>query len=91
VHIIAVVRCEDTSRQDRLQSIRGWDEDLIATMESWQWSEEDKMNACHIIIENNGSLEALNQSVDKFIEAIQRVRAKKLQQTVESITALWSE
>lgn len=91
IDIIAGVRCEGNSRQNRLQNIRGWNEDLIATMDSWQWSEEDKMKACHIIVENNGSLEALNQSVDKFVEAVMRVRAKKLQQTVEAITTLWSE
>ncbi|MCT4534142.1 dephospho-CoA kinase [Halodesulfovibrio sp.] len=91
VDIIAGVRCDTEARQGRLQNIRGWSDDLIATMESWQWSEENKMNACHIILENNGTLEALNKSVDKFIEAVMRVRAKKLQQTVEAITTLWSE
>lgn len=90
VDIIAGVRCDKAARQGRLQSTRGWSDDLIATMDSWQWAEDDKMNACHIILENNGSLEELSNSVDKFIEAVMRVRAKKLQQTVEAITALWS-
>ncbi|SIO30037.1 dephospho-CoA kinase [Halodesulfovibrio marinisediminis] len=91
IDIVAGVRCEGTSRQNRLKKNRDWSDDLIATMDSWQWAEDDKMKACHIIIENNGSLEALNQSVDKFIDAIMRVRAKKLQQTIDAITALWSE
>ncbi|MEZ0576620.1 dephospho-CoA kinase [Halodesulfovibrio aestuarii] len=91
VDIVAGIRCSEDSRQNRLQEIRGWNDDLIATMDSWQWAEDDKMKACHIILENNGSLEELNNAVDKFIEAIMRVRAKKLQQTVEAITTLWSE
>ena len=91
VDIIAGVRCDKEARQSRLQDIRGWSDDLIATMDSWQWAEEDKMNACHIIIENNGTLEALNNAVDKFIEAIMRVRGKKLQQTVDNIIALWND
>lgn len=90
VDIIAGIRCDKESRQSRLQNIRGWNEDLIATMDSWQWTEDDKMKACHIILENNGSLEALNQSVDKFIDAIMRVRTKKLQQTIDAITVLWN-
>ncbi|MCG8530197.1 MAG: dephospho-CoA kinase [Desulfovibrionales bacterium] len=91
VDIIAGVRCNTAERQNRLQEHRNWNDDLIATMDSWQWPEDKKMNACHIILENNGTLEALNKSVDKFIEAIQRVRKKKLQQTVNTITDLWKQ
>jgi 23S rRNA pseudouridine1911/1915/1917 synthase len=54
--IILAVFCPDDLRHERLAQ-RGWDAPRIAQMEGWQWSQEQKIRAAHLIVDNSGSLE----------------------------------
>ena len=78
------VACERRVRHDRLRQRRGWSENLIALMDSWQWPEEAKMSACDIVVDNSQSMEALEAQVAPLAQEIQR-RATQRQQMWQSI------
>ncbi|MDR1490199.1 MAG: dephospho-CoA kinase, partial [Desulfovibrio sp.] len=47
------VRCSFPIRHARLVRLRGWTEEVIAGMESWQWPEDKKMAACDFVVDNS--------------------------------------
>ena len=40
-------------REQRLAGLRGWNQETIDVIESWQWPEEQKMAACQFVLENS--------------------------------------
>jgi 23S rRNA pseudouridine1911/1915/1917 synthase len=61
-------------RHTRLASERGWDEALIALVDSWQWPREKKLAACRHVIENASGLDAVERQVDALLAKLRRER-----------------
>ncbi len=69
-HIVGV-SCAQSVRYARLQEHRHWDEAQCQGIDAWQWPEQKKMAACTTTIDNNGSLEELQNLTQKFVQELQ--------------------
>ena len=68
------VFCPHDVRHARLAELRGWDDAMIATMDSWQWAEDAKMRACHLVVDNSGDVQALQKRSHGLLQALRYVR-----------------
>lgn len=66
--IVVTVHSPEDERRKRLSKGRGWSEEMISTLESWQWSAGDKRNAADEIVENDGTLEKLREQAQSFLK-----------------------
>ena len=69
------ISCSENERRRRLLEVRGWTEDLLAYMDSLQWSQKRKMAACDIVIPNDGSLEELEKECETLLATLADRRA----------------
>jgi 23S rRNA pseudouridine1911/1915/1917 synthase len=77
VDTVVGVRCAEAVRRQRLTAKRGWDQAMIALVESWQWPEEKKLKACGHVIDNSGSLGEVARAVDELLPLLHRERASR--------------
>lgn len=61
-------------RHARLAGERGWDESLIALVDSWQWPREKKLAACRHVVENTSDLGAVERRMDTLLAELRRER-----------------
>jgi len=73
VDLAVGVACPQALRHERLRA-RGWDEALIAQMDSWQWPQEKKLAACAHVVDNAGDRETLDRQVVALLESLARQR-----------------
>lgn len=69
---------------------RGWSEDKAAALESWQWPEERKMAACHLVVDNSASPEALAETARLLLSALKNHQSdmeKKFKEFWRSLAA----
>ena len=59
-------------------------------MESWQWKQEDKIRAAHIVIDNSGTLEELDAELDRFQQALEERGDFLAEKLVASWQELWN-
>lgn len=90
IDAVVGVRCPRNIRASRLQETRGWSEEVLASMEAWQWADKDKINACDIVVDNSGSLEALTKNCHALINSLTRRRRERVEKIIEKIQKLWS-
>ena len=67
--LVAAVFCPDGTRRERLRG-RGWSDERIAVIDSWQWPQDRKVRAAHLVIDNSGSLEELRARSRAMIEVV---------------------
>jgi 23S rRNA pseudouridine1911/1915/1917 synthase len=67
---IAVIACNRNIRWNRIRKYRSWSEEKIASIESWQWSQKEKIAAADFVIQNEGSLQNLENEADVFLAAL---------------------
>lgn len=72
------VSCPGPIRHRRLAASRGWADEMIALVDSWQWPEEKKMAACRFIVGNAAGPEELRDGVDALLDALRRDRAGRV-------------
>jgi len=84
---VTVIACPDGIRHERLRETRGWTEEKIAAMESWQWKQDDKIRAADLVIDNSGTLDDLDAELDRFQTALE-ARGEFL---AEKLAASWQE
>ena len=88
---IVVITCPEAVRHARLSRTRGWTEEKIKAVESWQWSQEDKIAAAGLTLPNDGSLEDLDHAVERlFMELEDRLRARE-QERLSLWFRLWDQ
>ncbi len=87
--ILVGVHCPREIRARRVEENRGWAPEVLASMEAWQWPEDDKMAACDIVVDNSGSLETLRVNADKLLASLMRRREDRLNATVQKLHGLW--
>ena len=56
---LAGVYCPFVTRKRRMMETRGWTEEIVARMESWQWPEDKKVKCVDLVVDNSGDLAAL--------------------------------
>ena len=76
-------------RKKRLAENRGWSEEVITAMESWQWPEKDKMAACAFVLDNTGPQSGLPAKVKKLLAALAERRKEQQAALAQKLTALW--
>ena len=84
---VTVIACPDGIRHERLRETRGWTEEKIAAVESWQWKQDDKIRAADLVIDNSGTLDDLDAELDRFQTALE-MRGEFL---AEKLAASWQE
>ena len=84
---VTVIACPDGIRHERLRETRGWTEEKIAAVESWQWKQADKIRAADLVIDNSGTLDDLDAELDRFQTALE-ARGEFL---AEKLAASWQE
>lgn len=67
--LVAAVFCPEGTRRERLRG-RGWTDERIDAIDSWQWPQERKVRAAHLVIDNSGSLEDLRVRSRAMIEVV---------------------
>lgn len=85
------VRCSQDMRARRLGENRGWDEEKIAALESWQWPEDRKLRACDLVVDNSGSPDALQGAADRLLAVLEQKRAQARQDMACELAALWAQ
>lgn len=88
---IAVIVCPDDIRHERLRRTRGWSDEKIAAVESWQWKQQDKIAAADMLVRNDGSLEELDTEVAAFFDRLERKGREREEALLERWRLLWSE
>ena len=84
---IAVIVCPDEVRHERIRETRGWSDEKIAAVESWQWKQKDKIEAADLLIHNAGTLKDLDREVRAFLDALE----EKGKRGAEALMARWQE
>ena len=66
--------CVDANPSQRITRVkqRGWDESELARRESNQISIEDKKRLSNVVIENNGTLEQLHETLDRLWRSLKQ-------------------
>ncbi len=89
VDIVAGVYCPATLRLERLRSTRHWDVETLATMDSWQWPEATKLNACDLIIDNSKDLAALERHTQGVLRVLRWLRVGRMRRLAAALRGLW--
>ncbi len=84
------VHCPEPIRMQRLRQ-RGWNDALIAAVESWQWPEERKMRAATRVLDNSGTPEALKSQILALLQDLEKRLTARREEFARRITALWAE
>jgi len=74
------VSCPADIRHTRLLASRGWDEEMSALMDSWQWPQEKKMAACGFVVDNSGDYERTKREVEAMLEKFRGERRANIRE-----------
>lgn len=72
--VVIGVDCPPDHRLQRVQAARGWDASVLQTMDSWQWAAERKLAACQQVVDNSGSLRALEDAAVALAAELTQMR-----------------
>ena len=87
--VLVGVHCPFQLREQRLLSKRGWTQDLIASMESWQWPEEAKIAACDMVVNNTGTLDELEAESMRLADALAGLRLQRARTGLSRVSRFW--
>ena len=88
--LVGVACCED-ERMRRLTGPRGWTPETVASMSAWQWPDADKMQACDLIVPNEGSHEELQQQAHVLMQRLDALRVQRREALSARLENLWKE
>lgn len=77
VDLAVCVTAPEKARRGRLAMRRGWSEETVARMESWQWPQDKKAAACDIVVDNSGGLDQLEREADKLMARLMAEAEKR--------------
>ncbi|MDR1946753.1 MAG: dephospho-CoA kinase [Desulfovibrio sp.] len=83
------VHCPFPVRRERLMRLRGWSDEMVTRMESWQWPEDKKISACDFVADNTGSLEDLRREAGRLTAFLEDARAVEDAELERMFAALW--
>jgi len=88
--LLVGVYCDDAARRTRLAAGRGWSEETQAALDSWQWPQAKKMQACDLVIDNGASPEHLERQVEELLTHVRALRRKEEEALAARLGALWA-
>ena len=91
VPLLIGVSCTDEARRARLAAGRGWSEDTQAMFDAWQWSQERKMRACDLVIDNSGPPEHLERQAEDLLTQLRALRRQEEESLAARLAALWTQ
>jgi 23S rRNA pseudouridine1911/1915/1917 synthase len=68
----------DSSRRNAWLRNRGWDQSLLADVESWQWPEAKKLGSCDLVVDNPGNWDDLHRRAHALLRVLQWLRRRKV-------------
>lgn len=83
----AGISCPQETRIARMKDTRGWRDDKIAAMESWQMDEAEKMRRCDLVIANDGSRGELRRHAEDFARGMALERQARLEAHLHHLCA----
>jgi 23S rRNA pseudouridine1911/1915/1917 synthase len=76
VDFVVGIKCSDSKRTGEFRQARGMSSEALATFDSWQWPEEEKLKQCDMVLSNNNDLESLKSEAEvlheKALEFLQK-------------------
>jgi len=84
-HILGVF-CPKELRSSLLAA-RGWSEETRAIMDSWQWSQSDKLRGCDLVISNDGDKKTLEKKVEQTAHVLRSLRRKGIRKLWDRMKA----
>ena len=88
---VTVIACPDETRHARLHETRGWSDEKVSAVESWQWKQEDKIKAADFVIGNGGTLEELDGEIGRFLTSLNERGEAQARELEASWQKLWEE
>lgn len=76
-------------RRRRMMETRGWSEETVARMESWQWPEEKKVRAVDLVVDNSGTLDDLQRRSKNVLGVLAFLRDQAKQRLAARFDVLW--
>ncbi len=76
--IVLMVYCGNQERIRRLKELRGWSEEQICAIDSWQMTQEEKVRLADIILDNSGDKSDLACRVQTLRTILRGIKRKKL-------------
>lgn len=86
--LVAAVFCPDGVRHERLRG-RGWSDERIAEIDSWQWPQARKMRAAHLVVDNSGSLDELRTRARSMLTVVRDMLRARSQRDMEKLRDLF--
>ncbi|GAB6059507.1 dephospho-CoA kinase [Desulfonatronum parangueonense] len=86
--LLVGLACDAQQRKAWLREKRGWTEELLADVESWQWPEAKKLRACHLIVDNPGAPDELERRAVALAGILRRLRRQKIRRLLSRIDGL---
>ena len=87
--ILAGIYTPFAQRRQRMMQTRGWSEETVARMESWQWPEAKKARAVDLMMDNSGSLADLQRRSQNVLNVLAFLREQTRRRLKASFAALW--
>jgi 23S rRNA pseudouridine1911/1915/1917 synthase len=89
--VVVGVRCPRALRLQRLHENRGWDDQTLAAFESWQWSEDKKLAACDLMVDNDSDEEALQRRALELLHELRELRRVEARTLALRLRRIWGE
>ena len=87
--ILIGIYCPFAERRRRMMETRGWTEETVARMESWQWPEEKKVRAVDLVVDNSGTLEDLRRRSQSVLSVLAFLRRQAERRMRAKFEAFW--
>ena len=82
--VVVGVHAPFALRQERLQTRRGWPEEMVTAMEGWQMPEASKMAACAVVVDNVGDTTALEGCATALHAQLLDIRTQRAMNVAET-------
>ncbi|MDL2210710.1 dephospho-CoA kinase, partial [Desulfovibrio sp. OttesenSCG-928-O18] len=87
--LLVGVYCPFATRRKRMAETRGWSDEVIAAMESWQWPEDKKVRAANLIVDNSGTLQTMQRRSTNVLHVLEFLRTQQRNRAAARFSALW--
>lgn len=87
--LLVGIYCPFAERRRRMMETRGWTEETVARMESWQWPEEKKVQAVDLVVDNSGTLEDLRRRSQNVLSVLAFLRRQTERRMRAAFEAFW--
>jgi 23S rRNA pseudouridine1911/1915/1917 synthase len=58
---------------------RGWSPEVIEKVQSWQWTGEEKLSRCDLVVDNSGDMHELEESTRVLVRNLRDLRRRRMQ------------